>query len=91
MIGMELEEIRKEIDKIDNEILSLLAKRKALAKEIALIKKSKNMPVLDEKREAELIKRLKKKSKELGLNEDLVVSLYNYILENSKKEQEELL
>ena len=76
MIGMELEEIRKEIDKIDNEILAMLAKRKALAKEIALIKKSRKMPILDEKREAELIKRLKKKAKEL---------IENYFYEKEKR------
>lgn len=87
---MELEEIRKEIDKIDDGLLSLLAKRKSLAKEIAMIKKSKNMPILDKKREIWLIQRLKRKAKELGLDEEFTIKLYQHILENSKKEQEKV-
>ncbi len=50
-----LEELRKEIDKIDNEIISLLSKRKDLIKGVAEIKKELIKPILDEKREKEIL------------------------------------
>lgn len=86
---MELEELRKEIDRIDDEIIMLLSKRKTLVKDIAVLKKTKNAPVFDKEREAQLITRLKKKAKENGLDEDFISRLYDYILKNSKDEQED--
>ncbi len=85
---MGLEEIRNQIDKIDDEILSLLAKRESLSKEVGRIKKAKNKQILDKERETQLIESIKKKSEELGLNEDFVIALYKIVLENSRKEQE---
>jgi chorismate mutase len=85
---MNLEETRKEIDNIDDEIISLLSKRQDLIKKIAEIKKELNKSVLDEKREGEIIEKLKIKSKEKGLDANFVVSLYNIILENSRNQQE---
>lgn len=88
MIMMELEELRKEIDRIDDEIIMLLSKRKTLVKDIAVLKKTKNAPVFDKEREAQLMIRLKKKAKENGLDEDFISKLYSHILENSRDEQE---
>ncbi|MDP6599936.1 MAG: chorismate mutase [Candidatus Woesearchaeota archaeon] len=85
---MNLEETRKEIDNIDDEIISLLSKRQDLIKKIAEIKKELNKSVLDEKREEEIIEKLKIKAKEKGLDANFVVSLYNIILENSRNQQE---
>ena len=85
---MNLEETRKEIDNIDDEIISLLSKRQYLIKKIAEIKKELNKSVLDEKREEEIIEKLKIKSKEKGLDANFVASLYNIILENSRNQQE---
>lgn len=87
MILMELEELRKEIDRIDDKIMELLGKRKTLVKEIAVLKKTKNAPVFDKERETQIIARLKKKAKENGLDEDFISKLYDYILKNSKDEQ----
>jgi chorismate mutase len=83
-----IKELRKEIDNIDENLVDLLGKRKGLIKEIASIKKSQNKPIIDQKREQELIIRLKKLSKEKNIDENLIVSLYKIILENSRNEQE---
>ena len=72
-----LEELRKEINNVDDNIIELLAKRKNIIKEIALIKKELNKPIFDKNREDELIERLKVKSRENGLDENFVASLYN--------------
>lgn len=85
---MDLEHIRQEIDKIDDEIINLLSKRKDLVREIAKIKKESNKPVLDKKREQEIIERLKTKAKEQGLDESFINSIFEIILKNSRNEQE---
>ena len=84
---MNIEEARKDIDKIDDNIIELLAKRKNLIKEIASIKKELNKPIIDEEREQEIIERLKKISKEKDLDENFISSIYEIILNNSKEEQ----
>ena len=48
---MELTQAREEIDRIDNEIIKLVAKRLSVAKEIGKLKKSKNLPVENKQRE----------------------------------------
>ncbi len=51
-----LDEIRKEISEIDKEMARLFEKRMNAAKEVAAYKKAHALPILDEKRENELIK-----------------------------------
>ena len=56
---MSLEELRKDIDNMDNKIVELLAKRKDFIKKISEIKKEIKKPVIDEKREQQVIERIK--------------------------------
>lgn len=86
-----LEKLREEIDKIDDEILGQLIKRKNIVKEIAKIKKIAGKPILDGEREQQLIEKLKLKSDEKGLDKDFIGSLYSLILKNSKQEQENII
>ena len=83
---MEINNIRQQIDETDNEIINLLIKRKNLVIEIAKIKKTKGLLVLDKEREAKLIHRVTHRSKEL--DSDFIASLFELIMENSKKVQE---
>lgn len=52
---MELHELRKEIDRIDKEMVHLFVKRLQVASEIAADKKENNMPVLDQQREEQVL------------------------------------
>ena len=83
-----IEKLRKEIDRIDNNIIELLSKRKNIVKKIAGIKRQENTPVIDKGREQEIINRLKKLSKENGLDENFIGSVYRIIINNSRNEQE---
>lgn len=51
----DIKALRKEIDQIDKEILTLFEKRMRVIKEVAAYKSSLNKPLRDEKREQELI------------------------------------
>lgn len=86
---MELDDLRKEIDDIDNEMKSLFIKRMEIVKQIALIKKEKSLPVFQKSREEEMINSLSS-----SINEDILpfyrLFLLN-ILELSKNYQIKLL
>ncbi len=83
-----IDELRKAIDELDEEILNNLSKRKSIVKEIAKLKKSMKIPVLDKGREMQLRENLKNKAKENRLNVELIDSIYSLIFENSRIEQE---
>ena len=51
----QLENLRKEIDEIDKELLSLFQKRMSCVHKVADFKKANNMPILDKKREQEIL------------------------------------
>ncbi|MFX1593217.1 MAG: prephenate dehydratase [Promethearchaeota archaeon] len=58
----ELEECRKEIDKIDDKLINLLNDRGILVKKIGIIKKSKEFEIYQPRREKEIIEQIKAKS-----------------------------
>ncbi|WP_324735665.1 chorismate mutase [Thermococcus sp. SY098] len=58
MVELErLHELRKRIDEIDKQIIELLEERVRIAEEIGEIKKELNLPITDEKREEEVLKK----------------------------------
>lgn len=60
---MKLEDIRKDIDKIDSQISQLFKERMALALEVAKTKEENNLAVLNSSREKEILHRI---SEEIG-------------------------
>ncbi|ASI98915.1 chorismate mutase [Thermococcus celer] len=52
-----IHELRKEIDEIDKQIAELLEERVRVVTEIGKIKRELGLPIRDEKREEELLKR----------------------------------
>lgn len=60
---MKLEEIRKDIDKVDSQIASLFKERMGLALEVAKTKKENNLAVVNATREKEILHRI---SEEIG-------------------------
>lgn len=83
-----MEDLRKKIDEIDDEILRLYLKRLTLTDEIGKIKARSNAKVEVKDRESEIIKRL---SKSLACeDEKSVAALYNAIFSESKRRQNAL-
>ena len=83
-----IEDLRKAIDELDEEILNNLTKRKSIVKEIAALKKSMKVPVLDKEREIQVLENLRNKAREYGLNIELIDSIYSLIFDNSRIEQD---
>ncbi|MBU2591026.1 MAG: prephenate dehydratase [Nitrospinota bacterium] len=79
MTDKKIEELRKEIDKIDSETLVLLNKRADLAIQIGKIKKATNSHVHFPARERELIERLSSQNKG-PLNEEMIGAIYREVI-----------
>lgn len=81
-----LKELRKQINEIDDEILSLYLKRMNISKQIGQYKKEHNLPIYDQKREEELINNLLNKIDNYELKENYK-KIILLILDESKKQQ----
>ena len=79
-------EIRKEIDRLDDELLGLLIKRLELGNEIGEVKRAIGKAVTDEAREKEIFQRLIKNAGS-KMAEDDVIEIFSKILEISRKIQ----
>ena len=56
---MDLELIRKQIDQVDQELVSLLEKRMALVEQVVAFKKTSGKPVFDSKREEAIFEKVR--------------------------------
>lgn len=74
-----LNRLRKEIDKIDYEVLELLASRSKLVHEIGLYKKEKNITIFQPERWAEIVETRKKYGHEIKLSEEMILDLVKII------------
>ena len=80
---MDLQELRKDIDGIDSEILALFMKRMELCKCVADYKKVHNMPVFQGGREQQIIDRIKALTNDREL-ENGTAALFTNIMDISK-------
>lgn len=86
-----IKQIRRHIDRIDTVIITALAERMSLMPEIAEYKKKYDIPVFDEKREVEIMNKLKKIAKEQGLEEGFVEEVFLSIFNEAKRIQNEII
>ena len=78
-----LQELRNQIDNIDEELLQLLAKRSEISSKIGVIKKENNLAVLQLDRWNSILSNHIEKGKLLGLNETLVKDIFESIHKDS--------
>ncbi|RLG56971.1 MAG: chorismate mutase [Candidatus Hydrothermarchaeota archaeon] len=84
---MSIDKLRKQIDEIDEEILTLIAKRMQKAKKIGEIKRTKGLKIKDNEREREVIEKWKRKAKELNLSKEFVEKIVKEIIRESRDVQ----
>ena len=80
----EINELRKEIDDIDSELIELFCRRMERAKQIGLLKKQSGTPVLDRAREKVVLEKAYLNGKEYG---DFARRLFSDIMELSRELQ----
>ena len=86
-----MEEHRKKINKVDSEIIKLLAKRRDLSREIIRLKNESQSTIRDKAREKELLTQLVELGKKEGLDSDFVTKVFHEIIDDSVKLQNKIL
>ena len=84
----EITRLRKEINRINNEILDKIAERADVAREIAKLKRRNGKPIVDAAREHAVLFEARKQAAEQGLNPDLVERIYQTIIDLCVKVEE---
>lgn len=82
-----VDELRKRIDRIDREILELLARRVEVAKKIGELKREAGLPIADHEREREVVERGIKLAEQLGLDVGLIEIILNAVIGMCRKIQ----
>jgi monofunctional chorismate mutase len=84
----EIQQYRKKIDEIDDQILLALFERVKICKAIGDSKKKQGLPIRDLSREDKVIKRIKEKSAEIGLGAGQIEAVYREIVNMCSAVQE---
>lgn len=84
---MSLEDSRKNIDKVDVEIVKLLADRMRIAEKIGRKKIEQGKQIGDSDREREVLENVKSLAQEEKISEEGIVNIYRHIVNVAKKVQ----
>lgn len=82
-----LNELRRQIDKLDDELIDLLARRMKVSGEIGRYKKEHNLSVLQSQRYEEILARRARQAVELGMDREFMRSVMQAIHEESIRQQ----
>ena len=74
-----LDDLRSEIDKIDEKIVDLIAKRIDVVKKIGDFKEKNNIAVVDKKRFGEVLEKISKQAENRGISSDIIRDIYHKI------------
>lgn len=83
--------LRKQIDELDNELMSLLTKRMRVSREIATYKKEHNMAVVQTGRYSEILEKRAAQGLLCGMDAEFVKKVFEAIHEESVRQQTELI
>jgi chorismate mutase / prephenate dehydrogenase len=82
-----LADLRRQIDELDRQVLELLAKRMAVVKEVAAVKRSEGVQIRDFEREREILAGRRRQAEQVGLPPGPVESIYRQIMLASRDYQ----
>jgi len=81
--------LRDEIDDVDQQLVALLAKRRAITTKVGLLKSEVGMPIFAPERESELIKVRRQQAKEARISPDLIEDILRRLMRDSYVSQDE--
>lgn len=82
---------RAQIDIIDNTVIEILGRRMKISDEIGLLKKQKNVAVLQSKRWNEILGKMILEGEERGLSEEFILRIFKAIHQESINHQEKVI
>jgi len=83
-----INDVRKNINKVDADILKLLAERRKLSHEVATTKEQSDKPIRDLERESELLSKIIGIGKEVGLDSHYTSKIFYTIIDDSIRLQQ---
>jgi chorismate mutase len=83
--------LRASIDIADSKILEVIGNRMKISEQIGALKKEKNIAILQNKRWNEILEKMTKEGKQMGLNEEFIIKLYQAIHQESITHQEKII
>jgi monofunctional chorismate mutase len=86
-----LEELREELNSIDNDLLTLLKRRFEVTNEVGYYKKENSIAVFAPAREQEILESLAIKAKDYQIREALIIEIYKLVFEESRNLQEKIV
>ncbi|AZQ85580.1 bifunctional chorismate mutase/prephenate dehydrogenase [Colwellia sp. Arc7-635] len=84
----QLGELRDEIDDIDQQLVALLAKRRAVTTNVGLLKSEVGMPIFAPEREASLLKVRRQQAIDAGLSPELIEDILRRLMQDSYVSQD---
>ncbi|GAA0551160.1 chorismate mutase [Halorubrum ejinorense] len=86
---MSLDELRREIEDIDREIVELIARRTYVADTVAAVKEDRDLPTTDESQEERVMERAGENAEQFDVDANLVKAIFRLLIELNKVEQRE--
>ncbi|NJB83240.1 bifunctional 3-deoxy-7-phosphoheptulonate synthase/chorismate mutase type II [Wenyingzhuangia aestuarii] len=87
----QLQQLRAEIDVIDNHIIDTLVERMKVAEQIGEVKKSKNISILQDARWGEILKTMVETGEKAGLSPEFIEGVFKAIHQESINKQEAIV
>lgn len=86
---MNLEELRKEIEEIDHDIVDLIARRTYVADTVARVKDDRDLATTDEEQEEAVMERAGRYAERYDVDSNMVKAIFRLLIELNKIEQRE--
>jgi chorismate mutase / prephenate dehydrogenase len=87
---MTLEQLRQQLDQLDGELMTLIARRQSIAREVAAAKRATGYPTRDYQRERDVILGVRQRAEKLGLPGDLAEKVLRLLIRSSLTTQEQV-
>ncbi len=88
MDNKKLDQLRRKLDEIDGQIISLIAERQFNVEQIGNVKLSTNSPTRDYQREKQVINKIKNHARDQGLDPEIAQRIFELVIETSLSKQE---
>jgi len=85
---MTLEELRKRLDQLDQQLLQIIAERQATSREIARVKQATGAPTRDYRRERDVLLAARSYAESIGVSADMAESVMRQLIRSSLTTQE---
>lgn len=83
-----LDAIRADIERVDRDLVALVARRLELARRVGEVKRAAGLPVLDPAQEAAVVRRAGEAARELGVDDEALRDVFWRLIALARRAQE---